>query len=77
MEALSGGAGVFLDSSPMKEQNPEFSICAVFELSAENKNPFHSEARSLYHLFCREEADWGFRELVCIELQAKRAMSQA
>ena len=64
MEARSGGAGVFLYSPPMEEQHSELSIHAIFELSAENKNPFHSEARSLYHQFCREEPDWGFRELV-------------
>ncbi len=56
--------GVFLDSSPMEEENPEFLINAVFEIAAENKDPSFNETRPLFHTFCRESADWGFRELV-------------
>ena len=64
MDERSNSVGVFLDSSPMQEQDPEFSVNAVFELSAENKDPFRTEPKPLYHLFCADSADWGFRELV-------------
>jgi len=53
--------GVFLDSSPMEEENPEFLINAVFEIAVENKDPSLNEARQLFHTFQRESADWGFR----------------
>jgi hypothetical protein len=67
--------GVFLDSSPMEEENPEFLINAVFELAAENKDPSFNETRPLFHTFCRESADWGFRELVCTAVPSTGSFS--
>ena len=64
IEDRSGGVGAFLDSSPMEEHDPDFSVYAVFELAAENKNPLLTEPRPLHHIFNRESSDWGFRELV-------------
>lgn len=50
----------------MEQDNPDFNINAVFEIAAENKDPLQTTARPLFHGFCRESADWGFRELVCV-----------
>ena len=56
--------GVFLDSLPMEQSDPDYQINAVFEIAAENKDPTQTEARPLFHDFRRDSADWGFKELV-------------
>ena len=60
------GLGVFLDASQDANvmDTDEGGVDACFELAAENKDPQMTEVRSLHHRFCRESADWGFRELV-------------
>jgi hypothetical protein len=63
------GLGVFLDGSQDSNvMDPdEGGVDACFELAAENKDPQMTRARALHHRFCRESADWGFRELVSAE----------
>ena len=60
------GLGVFLDASqdPNVMDPDEGGVEACFELAAENKDAQMTEVRSLHHRFCRDSADWGFRELV-------------
>ena len=60
------GLVVFLDASQDSNvMDPdEGGVDACFEMAAENKDPQMTEVRSLHHRFCRESADWGFRELV-------------
>jgi hypothetical protein len=57
---------VFLDASPMEEENPDLNINVLLEIAAENKDPAQTKALGpLFHGFCRESDDWGFRKLVC------------
>jgi hypothetical protein len=58
--------GVFLDASQDANvmDTDEGGVDACFELAAENKDPQMTEASALHHRFCRDSADWGFRELV-------------
>jgi len=62
----AAGLGVFLNASqdPNVMDPDEGGVDACFELAAENKDPQMTEASVLHHRFCRDSADWGFRELV-------------